>query len=142
VSSKLDQVKRLLRGIRIDTERYQQLYLLLKAQRLCMIRRTSDALLAVNSEIDRVYPALSGGARARRETLLALGLTPNSAGMAQVFGWLPAVQQAAARQAWQQLAECVTACKDFNEKNGELLIRQRAFVQAFLGLESDFIYHP
>jgi len=106
VSARLEQVKLLLRGIRLDSERYQQL-----------------------------YPT-------RHETLLSLGVTPDSAGMAQVFSWLPAAQKAAANQAWQQLAGSVAACRRFNEKNGELLIRQYAFVRDFLGFEPDFIYRP
>lgn len=142
MSSKLEQVKLLLHGIRTDNERYHQLHNLLKEQRLCMIRRTSDALIAVNAQIDLLYPALSLSARARRERLLLLGMTPDGAGMAQVFSWLPAVQKTAARQVWQQLAENIAACRRYNEKNGELLIRQHAFVQAFLGLEPHFIYHP
>lgn len=142
MSVKLEQVKLLLRGIRTDSERYQQLHSLLNGQRLCMIRRASDALIAVNAQIDLLYPVLSLNARTRRETLLSLGVTPDSAGIAQVFGWLPAVQKAAASQAWQQLAGNVEGCKRLNEKNGELLTRQYAFVQTFLGLEPDFIYHP
>lgn len=139
---KLDQVKLLLRGIRTDSERYAQLYDLLKEQRLCMIRRASEALTAVNAHIDRLYPALSQSAHLRRDTLLSLGVTPDGTGIAQVFSWLPAVQKKAAHQAWQQLMASVTACKGYNEKNGELLSQQHAFVQAFLGLEPHFIYHP
>lgn len=141
MSIKLEQVKLLLRGIRTDNERYHQLHNLLKEQRLCMIRRTSDALIAVNAQIDLLYPALSLSAHARREMLQSLALTPDGAGMAQVFSWLPVVQKTAARQAWQQLAENIEACKRYNEKNGELLTRQHAFVQTFLGLEPHFIYH-
>ena len=142
MSKKLEQVKLLLRGIRTDSERYRQLHNLLKAQRLCMIRRASDALITVNADIDRLYPLLSSSGRLRRETLLSLGVTADGVGVQQVFSWLPPVQKAAARQAWQQLTTSVTECKRYNEKNGELLTRQHAFVQAFLGLESHFIYHP
>lgn len=142
MSIKLEQVKLLLREIRTDNERYHQLHNLLKEQRLCMIRRTSDALIAVNEQIDLLYPVLSLSTRVRREVLLSLGVTPDGAGMARVFSWLPAVQKTAARQAWQQLAENIEACKRYNEKNGELLTRQQAFVQTFLGLEPHFIYHP
>jgi flagella synthesis protein FlgN len=142
VSARLEQVKLLLRGIRLDSERYQQLYTLLEEQRMGMIRRASDALAVVNGQIDLLYPALSASARTRHETLLSLGVTPDSAGMAQVFSWLPAAQKAAANQAWQQLAGSVAACRRFNEKNGELLIRQYAFVRDFLGFEPDFIYRP
>lgn len=142
MSKKLEQVKLLLRGIRTDSERYRQLYNLLKAQRLCLIRRASDALITVNTDIDRLYPLLSSSAHLRRETLLSLGVTADGVGVQQVFCWLPTVQKAAARQVWQQLMTSVTECKRYNEKNGELLTRQHAFVQAFLGLESHFIYHP
>ena len=142
MSVKLDRVKLLLRGIRTDNDGYQELHNLLKEQRLCMIRRTSDALLAVNAQIDHLYPTLSLSARVRRETLLSLGVTADGTGIAQVFSWLPDVQKTAARQAWQQLEVNIAACKRYNEKNGELLIRQHAFVQAFLGLDTHFIYHP
>lgn len=142
MSRKLEQVKLLLRGIRTDNNGYHQLHNLLKEQRLCMIRRASDALIAVNMQIDRLYPALSLSARVRREALLSLGVTADSVGIALVFSWLPPVQKTAARQAWQQLEENIAACQRYNEKNGELLTRQHAFVQTFLGLETPFIYHP
>lgn len=142
MSSKLEQVKLLLRGIRTDGERYRQLHNLLEEQRLCMIRRASDALIAVNADIERLYPLLSSSARLRRETLLSLGVTADDTGMQQVFSWLPTVQNTAARQAWQQLTASVTACKRYNEKNGELLTHQHVFVQALLGFEPHFIYHP
>ncbi|MEE6802173.1 flagellar export chaperone FlgN, partial [Escherichia coli O8:H10] len=103
MSSKLEQVKLLLRGVRTDGERYRQLHSLLEEQRLCMIRRASDALIAVNADIERLYPLLSSSARLRRETLLSLGVTADDTGMQQVFSWLPTVQHTAARQAWQQL---------------------------------------
>ena len=142
MSGKLEQVKLLLRGIRTDRERYQQLHHLLKEQRLCTIRRSSDALLGVNADIEQLYSLLSSSAHLRRETLLSLGVTADDVGIQQVFSWLPSTQKTAARQAWQALAVSVAACKRYNEKNGELLARQHAFVQAFLGLESHFIYHP
>jgi len=142
VSVKLEQVKLLLRGIRTDNDSYRQLHTLLKEQRLCMIRRASDALLAVNAQIDQLYPALSLNARIRRETLLSLGVTADSVGIAQVFSWLPTIQKTAARQAWRQLEENIAACKRYNEKNGELLTRQQEFIETFLGRETPFIYHP
>lgn len=142
MSRKLEQVKRLLRGIRTDNDSYRQLHSLLKEQRLCMIRRASDALLTVNAQIDQCYSALRLSTRVRRETLLSLGVTADGTGIAQVFSWLPVEQKRAARQAWQQLEEDITACQRYNEKNGELLARQQAFVQAFLGLDTHFIYHP
>ncbi|WP_312410865.1 flagellar protein FlgN [Pseudescherichia sp.] len=142
MSVKLEQVKLLLRGIRTDNDSYRQLHTLLKEQRLCMIRRASDALLAVNMQIDQLYPALSLNARVRRETLLSLGVTADSVGIAQVFSWLPTIQKTAARQAWRQLEENIAACKRYNEKNGELLTRQQEFIETFLGREPPFIYHP
>ncbi|MCV4725406.1 flagellar protein FlgN, partial [Escherichia coli] len=59
---------------------------------------------------------------------------------AQVFAWLPAVQKAAAQQLWQRLEQKAERCKAYNDKNGELLIRQYEFIQAFLGSEADFLY--
>ncbi len=111
MSHKLEQVKLLLRGIRTDNDSYHQLHNLLKEQRMCMIRRASDALLAINAQIDQRYSVLNLSACVRRETLLSLGVTADSTGLAQVFRWLPAVQKAAARQAWQQLEENIAACQ-------------------------------
>ncbi|WP_312456631.1 flagellar protein FlgN [Pseudescherichia sp.] len=142
MSHKLEQVKLLLRGIRTDNDSYRQLHSLLKEQRIGMIRRASDVLLAVNAQIDQRYSALILSTRVRRETLLSLGVTADGSGIAQVFSWLPGEQKTAARQAWQQLEENIAACQRYNEKNGELLTRQHAFVQTFLGLETHFIYHP
>ncbi|EET5202542.1 flagellar protein FlgN, partial [Escherichia coli] len=61
-------------------------------------------------------------------------------GLAQVFTWLPAVQKAAAQQLWQRLEQKAERCKAYNDKNGELLIRQYEFIQSFLGSEADFLY--
>lgn len=140
MSNKLEQVKLLLRGIRADEENYQLLRALLEEQRLCMIRRTSDALIAVNGRINTHYELLSNSTRVRRETLLTLGVSTDSSGIAQVFNWLPIQQKEAALGWWKQLERLAENCKAFNEKNGELLTMQYEFVQAFLGTEPDFIY--
>lgn len=140
MSNKLEQVKRLLRGIRADDERFQQLRTLLEEQRLCMIRRASDALLAVNDQIYTHCELLSVSTRERREMLLSLGVTADKAGIAQVFNWLPLRQKEAALNWWKQLERQAENCQAFNEKNGELLTMQYEFVQAFLGTEPDFIY--
>ncbi len=140
VSNKLEQVKILLRGIRADIDHYQQLRALLEEQRLCMIRRATDALMAVNEKIHVHYPQLSRNTQIRREVLTALGVTPDRHGIATVLSWLPPAQHEAARSRWQQLEAIAENCKAFNEKNGELLTMQYEFVQAFLGTEPDFIY--
>lgn len=140
MSQKLEQVKILLRGIRADIDQYQQLRARLEEQRLCMIRRATDALLAVNERIHDHYRALSETTRVRREVLLALGLSADRTGIARLFSWLPPAQNAAAQDLWRQLEQIAANCRDFNEKNGELLTMQYEFVQAFLGTEPDFIY--
>ncbi|MRT14710.1 flagellar protein FlgN [Enterobacteriaceae bacterium RIT711] len=140
MSNKLEQVKLLLRGIRTDVEHYQQLRALLEEQRLCMIRRASEALLAVNARINMHYELLSNSTRERRETLLTLGVTADCAGINQVFSWLPVQQKDAAKGLWKQLEHLAENCKAFNEKNGELLTMQYEFVQVFLGTEPNFIY--
>ncbi|MFV2330288.1 flagellar export chaperone FlgN, partial [Escherichia coli] len=60
--------------------------------------------------------------------------------LAQVFAWLPAVQKAAAQQLWQRLEQNAERCKTYNDKNGELLIRQYEFIQSFLVSDADFLY--
>ena len=140
MTTRLEQVKSLLRGIRQDEEDYRQLRAQFDEQRLCMIRRDSDALLAVNDAIHQRYQRLSDSARARRETLLNLGVSADRDGIAQVFSWLPAAQKHAAQQSWQQLERQAASCQSCNEKNGELLTMQYEFVQTFLGTGPDFIY--
>jgi len=140
MSTRLEQVKSLLRGIRQDEDDYRQLRTQLDAQRLCMIRRDSDALLAVNDAIHLRYQRLSDSACVRRETLLTLGVSGDRDGIAQVFNWLPAAQKAAAQHGWQQLERLAASCQRCNEKNGELLTMQYEFVQTFLGTGPDFIY--
>lgn len=140
MSKQLEQVKSLLRGIRTDEEGYQQLRKLLEQQRLCMIKRDSEALTTVNESINQSYEQLSLGTRERRNTLVALGVTADSAGINLVFNWLPPLQKQAAKDWWQLLERQAESCKAYNEKNGDLLTRQYEFVQAFLGTEPDFIY--
>ena len=50
------------------------------------------------------------------------------------------MQKAAAQQLWQRLEQKAERCKAYNDKNGELLIRQYEFIQFFLGGETDFLY--
>lgn len=141
MSDKLALVKALLRGIRVDEEQYGSLAKLLEQQRLCMIRRDCEALEAVNHNIEQHYADLSEQSLTRRTTLQQLGVTADHAGLQTVFSWLPAPQRTAAKAAWQQLETRAIRCKAYNEKNGELLIRQQEFARAFLGHEPDFIYH-
>jgi len=142
VSDKLVLVKALLRGIRLDEEHYGSLRQLLEQQRLCMIRRDCDALESVNHKIEQHYVELSEQSRVRRNALQALGLTADRTGIETVFSWLPTPQKTAAMSAWKQLENQARRCKSYNEKNGELLIRQQEFAQTFLGNKPDYLYHP
>nr|WP_245397330.1 flagellar protein FlgN [Citrobacter rodentium] len=132
----------LLQGIREDDTLYDGLRNLLEQQRLCMIRRASEELLAVNETIHSHYELLKENSRQRRTLLQLLGVSASRAGMEEVFSWLPAPQKSAARSGWQRLEHKAERCKAYNEKNGDLLIRQYVFIQSFLGTEADFIYQP
>lgn len=140
MSTRLQQVKTLLQGIREDGTRYDALRHQLEQQRLCMIRRDSDKLLAINELIQQHYEQLQNSSQQRRSILQLLGVSVNRAGIEQVFSWLPGVQKTAAEGWWQSLELKAKRCKAYNEKNGDLLIRQYEFIQAFLGTEPDFIY--
>ncbi|CBG87085.1 flagellar protein FlgN [Citrobacter rodentium] len=142
MSTRLQQVKMLLQGIREDDTLYDGLRNLLEQQRLCMIRRASEELLAVNETIHSHYELLKENSRQRRTLLQLLGVSASRAGMEEVFSWLPAPQKSAARSGWQRLEHKAERCKAYNEKNGDLLIRQYVFIQSFLGTEADFIYQP
>lgn len=140
MSTRLQQVKTLLQGIREDGTRYDALRHQLEQQRLCMIRRDSDELLAINELIQQHYEQLQNSSQQRRSILQLLGVSVNRTGIEQVFSWLPGVQKSAAECWWQSLEQKAKRCKAYNEKNGDLLIRQYEFIQAFLGTEPDFIY--
>lgn len=140
MSTRLQQVKTLLQGIREDGTRYDALRHQLEQQRLCMIRRASEELLAVNDTIQQHYEQLQNSSQQRRSILQLLGVSVDRAGMEQVFSWLPDVQKNAAESWWQSLEQKAKRCKAYNEKNGDLLIRQYEFIQTFLGTEPDFIY--
>ncbi|MEG9428888.1 flagellar protein FlgN [Citrobacter freundii] len=140
MSTRLQQVKTLLQGIREDGTRYDVLRHQLEQQRLCMIRRDSDKLLAINELIQQHYEQFQNSSQQRRSILQLLGVSVNRAGIEQVFSWLPGVQKSAAEGWWQSLELKAKRCKAYNEKNGDLLIRQYEFIQAFLGTEPDFIY--
>ncbi|WP_196207536.1 flagellar protein FlgN [Citrobacter sp. Res13-Sevr-PEB04-36] len=141
MSTRLQQVKTLLQGIREDETLYDTLRTQLEQQRLCMIRRASEELLAVNDCIQEHYERLKNSSQQRRSILQLLGVSVNRAGLEQVFSWLPTPQKIAAQVWWQNLEQKAERCKAYNEKNGELLIRQYEFIQSFLGTEPDFIYH-
>ncbi|MFV4849537.1 flagellar export chaperone FlgN [Citrobacter freundii] len=140
MNTRLQQVKTLLHGIREDGTRYDALRHQLEQQRLCMIRRDSDELLAINELIQQHYEQLQNSSQQRRSILQLLGVSVNRTGIEQVFSWLPGVQKSAAEGWWQSLEQKAKRCKAYNEKNGDLLIRQYEFIQAFLGTEPDFIY--
>ena len=140
MNTRLQQVKTLLQGIREDGTRYDALRHQLEQQRLCMIRRDSDELLAINELIQQHYEQLQNSSQQRRSILQLLGVSVNRTGIEKVFSWLPGVQKSAAEGWWQSLEQKAKRCKAYNEKNGDLLIRQYEFIQAFLGTEPDFIY--
>ena len=132
MNTRLQQVKTLLQGIREDGTRYDALRHQLEQQRLCMIRRDSDKLLAINELIQQHYEQLQNSSQQRRSILQLLGVSVNRAGIEQVFSWLPGVQKSAAEGWWQSLELKAKRCKAYNEKNGDLLIRQYEFIQAYL----------
>lgn len=68
------QVKTLLQGIREDGTRYDALRHQLEQQRLCMIRRASEELLAVNETIQQHYEQLQNSSQQRRSILQLLGV--------------------------------------------------------------------
>lgn len=142
MSTKLQQVKLLLQGIREDETLYDTLRTQLEQQRLSMIRRASDELLSVNEVIQQHYEQLNSSSLQRRAILQRLGVSVNRRGLEQVFSWLPGPQKNAAQSWWLRLEQKAERCKSYNEKNGDLLIRQCEFIQSFLGTEPDFIYQP
>lgn len=142
MSTKQEQVKTLLQGICEDDSVYDALRALLEQQRLCMIRRSCEELLAVNETIQQRYAQLSANSQQRRSILQLLGVSINRTGLEHIFSWLPGPHQRAAQSRWRSLEQKAERCKIYNEKNGELLIRQYEFIQSFLGTEPDFIYHP
>ena len=142
MSTKLQQVKLLLQGVREDETLYDTLRTQLEQQRLCMIRRASDELLSVNEVIQQHYEQLNSSSLQRRAILQQLGVSVNRRGLEQVFSWLPGPQKNAAQSWWQRLEQKAERCKSYNEKSGDLLIRQCEFIQSFLGTEPDFIYQP
>lgn len=116
MSTGLQQVKTLLQGIREDGTRYDVLRHQLEQQRLCMIRRDSDKLLAINELIQQHYEQLQNSSQQRRSILQLLGVSVNRAGIEQVFSWLPGVQKSAAEGWWQSLELKAKRCKAYNEK--------------------------
>lgn len=93
MSIRLQQVKALLQGIRDDDALYDSLRERLQRQRICMIRRASEELLAVNDEITHHYEQLHSHSHQRHSLLKMLGVSVNRDGLAQVFARLPAVQK-------------------------------------------------
>lgn len=92
----------------------------LEQQRLCMIRRDSDELLAINELIQQHCRRLQNSSQQRRSILQLLGVSVNRAGIEQVFSWLPGtVQKSAAEGWWQSLEQKAKRCKAYNEKNGD-----------------------
>lgn len=115
MSIRLQQVKALLQGIRDDDALYDSGELL-QRQRICMIRRAREDLLAVNDEITQHYEQLHAHSHQRHSLLKMLGVSVNRDGLAQVFAWLPAVQKAAAQQLWQRLYKKQNAAKPITIK--------------------------
>lgn len=116
MSTRLQQVKTLLQGIREDGTRYDALRHQLEQQRLCMIRRDSDKLLAINELIQQHYEQLQNSSQQRRSILQLLGVSVNRAGIEQVFSWLPGVQKSAAEGWWQSLEQKRNAARRTTKK--------------------------
>lgn len=95
-----------------------------------MIRRASEELLLVNETIQQHYEQLQNSSQQRRTILQLLGVSIDRAGMEQVFSWLHGVQKNAAESWWQSLEQKRNAAR-CTTKNGDLLIRQYEFIQAF-----------
>ncbi len=93
MSIRLQQVKALLQGIRDDDALDDSLRERLQRQRICMIRRASEELLAVNDEITHHYEQLHGHSHQRHSLLKMLGVSVNRDGLAQVFTLASGVQK-------------------------------------------------
>lgn len=111
MSIRLQQVKALLQGIRDDDALYDSLRERLQRQRICMIRRASEELLAVNEEITHHYEQLHGHSHQRHSLLKMLGVSVNRDGLAQVFALASGGTKAAAQQLWQRLEQKRNAAK-------------------------------
>ncbi|MBW6097931.1 flagellar protein FlgN [Escherichia coli] len=139
MSIRLQQVKALLQGIRDDDALYDSLRELLQRQRICMIRRASEELLAVNDEITHHYEQLHGHSHQRHSLLKMLGVSVNRDGLAQVFA--PGFRRYKKRQhnsCGNALSKKRNAAKPTTTKNGDLLIRQYEFIQSFFRQRSRF----
>lgn len=116
MSIRLQQVKALLQGIRNDDALYDSLRELLQRQRICMIRRASEDLLAVNDEITHHYEQLHGHSQQRHNLLKMLGVSINRDGLQQVFNWLPLRQKPQQKHGGNALSKKQSAAKPITIK--------------------------
>ncbi len=137
-----DQVRALLKSIRQDAQRYDELNQLLSQQREAMLTCNTKKLADINELLMAHYQQLQEASSRRRATLKQLNLPTDSRGMTALLKKLPPLLSTQAQHWWQYLEQRARHCQKVNEQNGTLLATQREVMQS-VSAQSDagsFLY--
>jgi len=123
-------------GLREDVESIREVERLLIDQRTHLSAADADPLESVNGKILRITSSLQDNSETRTKALESFGLSANEEGLEALCGKLPEKMKSEILDNYRNLEESLVRCKAVNDRNGELLVSQKALTDSFFGQDS------
>jgi flagella synthesis protein FlgN len=133
-------LKQIISTLQQDAELLQQLSPLLQKQYVLMNLRKSAELEQLNQQASVLLELLHQNAAERQQAMASLQLQPNPQGFELLLSKLPEKIRDASQQLLNKVQRHTELCQQLNQKNGELLARQRQLMQNLMGMDSKTSY--
>lgn len=133
-------LKQIISTLQQDAELLSQLSPLLQKQYVLMNLRQSAELEQLNQQAAVLLELLQQNATERQSAMAALQLQPTTQGFERLLAILPEKIRDASQQLLNKVQFHTELCQQLNQKNGELLARQRQLMQKLMGMESKTSY--
>ena len=133
-------LKQIISTLQQDAELLSQLSPLLQKQYVLMNLRQSAELEQLNQQAAVLLELLQQNATERQSAMAALQLQPTTQGFERLLAILPEKIRDASQQLLNKVKRHTELCQQLNQKNGELLARQRQLMQKLMGMESKTSY--
>lgn len=130
------RVVEVVTGLREDVESISQVEKLLVDQRTHLAAANTDPLESVNGKILAITSKLQRNSEIRAEALESFGLKADGDGLEALCGKLPEKMKTEILDNYYRLEESLIRCKAVNDRNGDLLVSQKALTDSFFGQDS------
>ncbi|EXJ09519.1 MULTISPECIES: flagella synthesis protein FlgN [Nitrincola] len=126
--------QRFIQQVSEGVELFEKLHQLLEEELSIIVSRDLDALNDMTQRKHQVLREIESSILERNQSLTLLGFTPSEDGFKQLCSTLPSPERSALIGNWTQLTELLREIRLANERNEQVVSRNKANVEQLLNL--------